>query len=333
MKDKDLAASIRARPDADVVELYGRVVEMRLSGKVLRGAMAAADSRLEDDIKREAAAEKEADAAERRLAEQTKKVEEEIHLLETSDNERRVRQERELERRRADLEITESEAEDALARFREQVLLDKELERAKEGRRKDREAEERELAEEERKASEMEKAAEGLEAAAAAAEKFLAQAEKTRKSVEASCREMEEAATQADKALAALERKSRELDDAKVAKKVAENVEQLRDTELGLAELTERKAGLEQRSTVRRGRVEDIAGRTTFREEMCDALRTALGARKMLSLAAEYEAVAAEERKMAAAAIRVDAETQTAMIEAQLSTVQRSTSRCNYPFF
>ena len=55
--------------------------------------------------------------------------------------------------------------------------------------------------------------------------------------------------------------------------------------------------------------------------------------RKMLLLAAEYEAVAAEERKMAAAAIRVDAETQTAMIEAQLSTVQRSTSRCNYPFF
>ena len=79
MKGKDPAAfSARSGPcpDADVVELYGRVVEMRLSGEVLRGAIAAADSRLEDDIKREAAAEKEADAAERRLAEQTKKARE-----------------------------------------------------------------------------------------------------------------------------------------------------------------------------------------------------------------------------------------------------------------
>ena len=75
--DKNTAASARACPDdSDVVELYGRVVEMRLSGEVLRGAIAAADSRLEDDIKREAAAEKEADAAERRLAEQTKKARE-----------------------------------------------------------------------------------------------------------------------------------------------------------------------------------------------------------------------------------------------------------------
>ena len=58
--------------------------------------------------------------------------------------------------------------------------------------------------------------------------------------------------------------------------------------------------------------------------------------RKMLSLAAEYEAVAAEEREMAAAAaaaaIKVDAETQTA-IEAHFRTVQRSSSRCNYPLF
>ena len=56
----------------------------------------------------------------------------------------------------------------------------------------------------------------------------------------------------------------------------------------------------------------------------------------MLSLAAEYEAVAAEEREMAAAAaaaaIKVDAETQTA-IEAHFRTVQRSSSRCNYPLF
>ena len=40
--------------------------------------------------------------------------------METSESERRVRQERELERRRADLKITESEAQDALARLREQ---------------------------------------------------------------------------------------------------------------------------------------------------------------------------------------------------------------------
>ena len=70
-KDKNTAASAHACPDdSDVVELYGRVVEMRLSGEVLRDAIAAADSRLEDDIKREAVAEKEADAAERQLAEQ-----------------------------------------------------------------------------------------------------------------------------------------------------------------------------------------------------------------------------------------------------------------------
>ena len=65
-----------------------------------------------------------------------------------------------------------------------------------------------------------------------------------------------------------------------MAKKVAENVERLRDTELELAELMERKAGLEQRRAVRRGRMEDMAGRAAFREEMCDALRKALGARE-----------------------------------------------------
>ena len=166
-----------------------------------------------------------------------------------------------------------------------------------------------------------------------------------------------------------------------MAKRVAENIARLRDTELGLAELTERKAGLGQRRAVRRGRIQggkskdfgrrrknglekifeenienvllhdnlsqpnvqnvhsittqDIEGRTAFREEMCDTLRKALGARKMLSLAAEYEAVAAEEREMAAAAaaIKVDAETQTEIeAHAQFSTVQRSASRCSYPF-
>ena len=53
-----------------MVDLYGRVVATRLSGEVLRGAIAAAEARLEEDIRREAAAEKEADAAERTLAEQ-----------------------------------------------------------------------------------------------------------------------------------------------------------------------------------------------------------------------------------------------------------------------
>ena len=48
----------RRRRD-DLVELYGRVTETRLSRELLRGAIAAVDSRLEDDIKREAAAEKE----------------------------------------------------------------------------------------------------------------------------------------------------------------------------------------------------------------------------------------------------------------------------------
>ena len=66
----DLAAA--GGDDADVVALYGRVVGMRLSAEALRGALAAADARLEDDIKREAAAEKDADAAERSLAEKAR---------------------------------------------------------------------------------------------------------------------------------------------------------------------------------------------------------------------------------------------------------------------
>ena len=69
--EPDLAAA-DGGGDADVVALYGRVVGMRLSAESLRGALAAADARLEDDIKREAAAEKEADAAERRLAEKAR---------------------------------------------------------------------------------------------------------------------------------------------------------------------------------------------------------------------------------------------------------------------
>ena len=150
----------------DLVELYGRVLKTRLSRELLRGAIAAVDSRLEDDIKREAAAEKgfaiskiinskrnthllhfrteghhktkttdknyffnyfgnnsekDADAAEREHGDEAKRIEEELALLEASGSERRIRQERELERRRADLKITENEAGDALARFREQA--------------------------------------------------------------------------------------------------------------------------------------------------------------------------------------------------------------------
>ena len=72
--EPDLAADGGGDGDADVVALYGRVVGMRLSAESLRGALAAADARLEDDIKREAAAEKEADAAERRLAEKARSL-------------------------------------------------------------------------------------------------------------------------------------------------------------------------------------------------------------------------------------------------------------------
>ena len=43
---------------SDLVGLYGRVLEARLSRELLRGAVAAVDSRLEEDIKREAEAEK-----------------------------------------------------------------------------------------------------------------------------------------------------------------------------------------------------------------------------------------------------------------------------------
>ena len=75
----------------------------------------------------------------------------------------------------SDLKITEDEAEDALARFREQLLQGKELERGRAARRREREAAEREVAEEERRAAETERAAEGLEAAATAAHKFLSQ--------------------------------------------------------------------------------------------------------------------------------------------------------------
>ena len=39
-----------------------------------------------------------------------------------------------------------------------------------------------------------------------------------------------------------------------MAKRVAESVERLQETELGLAELRERKAGLERRRDVRRAR-------------------------------------------------------------------------------
>ena len=68
-----------------------------------------------------------------------------------------------------------------------------------------------------------------------------------------------------------------------MAKQVAESVEQLRETELGLAELRERKAGLERRRDVRRARLEEMAGRAAFRGEMCGALRRALGPREETS--------------------------------------------------
>ena len=75
----------------------------------------------------------------------------------------------------------------------------------------------------------------------------------------------------------------RELEEAGVAKQVAESVERLRETELGLAELRERKAGLERRRDVRRARLEEMAGRAAFRGEMCAALRKALGPREETS--------------------------------------------------
>ena len=68
-----------------------------------------------------------------------------------------------------------------------------------------------------------------------------------------------------------------------MAKQVAESVERLRETELGLAELRERKAGLERRRDVRRARLEEMAGRAAFRGEMCAALRKALGPREETS--------------------------------------------------
>ena len=68
-----------------------------------------------------------------------------------------------------------------------------------------------------------------------------------------------------------------------MAQRVAESVERLRGTELGLAELRERKAGLEQRRAVRRARLEDMAGRAAFRGEMCGALGKALGPREASS--------------------------------------------------
>ena len=75
----------------------------------------------------------------------------------------------------SDLKITEDEAEDALARFREQLLLGKEQERGRAARRREKEAAETEVVEKERGAAETERAAEGLEAAAATAHKFLSQ--------------------------------------------------------------------------------------------------------------------------------------------------------------
>ena len=75
----------------------------------------------------------------------------------------------------SDLKITEDEAEDALARFREQLLVGKEQERGRAARRGEREAAEKEVGGLERRAAETERAAEGLEAAAATAHKFLSQ--------------------------------------------------------------------------------------------------------------------------------------------------------------
>ena len=65
-----------------------------------------------------------------------------------------------------------------------------------------------------------------------------------------------------------------------MARRVTKSVERLRETELRLAELRERKAGLEQRRAVRRARLEEMAGRAAFRGEMCGALRKALGPRE-----------------------------------------------------
>ena len=70
------------------------------------------------------------------------------------------------------------------------------------------------------------------------------------------------------------------MEAADVAKRVAESVERLQETELGLAELRERKAGLERRRDVRRARLEETAGRAAFRGEMRGALRKALGLRE-----------------------------------------------------
>ena len=89
----------------------------------------------------------------------------------------------------------------------------------------------------------------------------VSQVKATKKSVEASCRTMEAVTVRADKALAALDGKARQLDDANLAKKVAENVGNLRETELRLAALREEKDGLEQRAAVRRERIEDIGAR------------------------------------------------------------------------
>ena len=75
----------------------------------------------------------------------------------------------------SDLKITEGEAEDALARFREQLLVGKDQERGRAARRGEREAAEKEVGGLERRAAETERAAEGLEAAAATAHKFLSQ--------------------------------------------------------------------------------------------------------------------------------------------------------------
>ena len=75
----------------------------------------------------------------------------------------------------SDFKITEDEAEDALARFREQLLLGKEQERGRAARRREREAAEAEVVGKESAAAETERAAEGLEAAAATAHKFLSQ--------------------------------------------------------------------------------------------------------------------------------------------------------------